>query len=164
MNLNTTFVVSAIQVVARVVLRRGCRDYPLLHGAPPPPRPAIIRAPWPPVLQPRAPVTPTCSCTFDCAGDLLVDRIGATRIIASASAARSRQTPSSASNARRLRTLRTERARTRRTSLAISARCSANLYRDLIQPSLGPVCPVLVMPRVCLKVPYSVFSRPELSG
>ena len=34
MNLNTTFVVSAIQVVARAVLRRGCRDYPLLRGAP----------------------------------------------------------------------------------------------------------------------------------
>jgi hypothetical protein len=27
MNLNTTFVVSAIQVVARAVLRRRCRDY-----------------------------------------------------------------------------------------------------------------------------------------
>jgi hypothetical protein len=39
-----------------------------------------------------------------------------------------------------------------------------NLYRDLIQPSLGPVCPLLVMPRVYLKVPYSVLSRPKLSG
>jgi hypothetical protein len=41
---------------------------------------------------------------------------------------------------------------------------SLNLYRNVIQPSLGSVCPLLVMPRVCLKVPYSVLSRPKLSG
>jgi hypothetical protein len=39
-----------------------------------------------------------------------------------------------------------------------------NLYRDLIQPSLGSVCPLLVMPHVCLKLPYSVLSGPELTG
>ena len=27
-----------------------------------------------------------------------------------------------------------------------------NLYRNLIQPSLGPVCPVLVMPDVGVKL------------
>jgi hypothetical protein len=38
-----------------------------------------------------------------------------------------------------------------------------NLYRDLIQPSLSPVCPVLVMPDRCLKFSYPVFSGAKLS-
>jgi hypothetical protein len=38
-----------------------------------------------------------------------------------------------------------------------------NLYRDLIQPSLSPVCPVLVMPGRCLRVSYPVFSGAKLS-
>jgi hypothetical protein len=38
-----------------------------------------------------------------------------------------------------------------------------NLYRDLMQPSLSPVCPVLVMPGRCLKLPYSVFGGAKLS-
>ena len=57
MNLNTTFVVSAIQVVARAMLRRGCRDYPLLRGAPATAA-REFRARRPPAPQPRAPVTP----------------------------------------------------------------------------------------------------------
>ena len=39
-----------------------------------------------------------------------------------------------------------------------------NLYRDLIQPFLGPVCPFLVMPDLCLKLSYPVFSSSKLSG
>ena len=33
-----------------------------------------------------------------------------------------------------------------------------------MQPPLGPVCPVLMVPDLCLKLSYSVFSVSELSG
>ena len=39
-----------------------------------------------------------------------------------------------------------------------------NLYRDLIQPSLGPIRPLLVMPGFCLKLPYPIFGAAKLSG
>ena len=38
-----------------------------------------------------------------------------------------------------------------------------NLYRDLMQPSLGSIRPLLVVPGVCLKLPYSVFGGAKLS-
>ena len=38
-----------------------------------------------------------------------------------------------------------------------------NLNRDLIQPSLGPVCPLLVMADACLKFSYPVFSGSNFS-
>jgi hypothetical protein len=39
-----------------------------------------------------------------------------------------------------------------------------NLYRDLMQPSLGSIRPLLVVPGVCLKLSYPVFSTSKLSG
>jgi hypothetical protein len=39
-----------------------------------------------------------------------------------------------------------------------------DLYRDLIQPSLRAVCPVLVMPDVGVKLSYPIFGGSKLSG
>ena len=39
-----------------------------------------------------------------------------------------------------------------------------NLHRDLIQPLLGPIRPVLVMPNLCLKLSHSAFSGSNLPG
>jgi hypothetical protein len=38
-----------------------------------------------------------------------------------------------------------------------------NLYGDLIQPFLGPIRPVLVMPNLCLKLAHSAFSGSNLT-
>jgi hypothetical protein len=38
-----------------------------------------------------------------------------------------------------------------------------NLHRDLIQPPLGPVCPVLMVPDLCLKLSYPAFSGSKSS-
>jgi hypothetical protein len=39
-----------------------------------------------------------------------------------------------------------------------------NLHRDLIQPLLGPIRPVLVMPNLCLKLSHPAFSGSNLPG
>ena len=39
-----------------------------------------------------------------------------------------------------------------------------NLYRDLIQPPLGPICPIVVIADFCVKLPYPVFGAAKLSG
>jgi hypothetical protein len=39
-----------------------------------------------------------------------------------------------------------------------------NLYRDLIQPFLGPIRPVLVMPNLRLKLAHPAFSGSNLTG
>jgi len=38
-----------------------------------------------------------------------------------------------------------------------------NLYRNLMQSSLGSIRPLLVVPGVCLNLPYSVFGGAKLS-
>ena len=38
------------------------------------------------------------------------------------------------------------------------------LHRDLIQPLLGPIRPVMVMPNLYLKLSYPFFSPSKLSG
>jgi hypothetical protein len=38
-----------------------------------------------------------------------------------------------------------------------------DLNRDLMQPSLGPLRPVLIMPGISLKLSYPIFSGAKLS-
>jgi hypothetical protein len=39
-----------------------------------------------------------------------------------------------------------------------------NLYGDLIQPFLGPIRPVLVMPNLCLKLSHPAFGSSNSTG
>jgi hypothetical protein len=38
-----------------------------------------------------------------------------------------------------------------------------DLNRDLVQPPLSPLCPVLLVPGMSLKLSYPIFSDAELS-
>ncbi len=51
----------------------------------------------------------------------------------------------------------------RGTTIVSAKEILLNLYRDLVQPPLGPVRPVLVMPNVCLELPYPVFGGAKLN-
>jgi len=39
-----------------------------------------------------------------------------------------------------------------------------NLHRDLVQPLLGSIRPILVMPDLYLKLSYPIFGRSKLTG
>ena len=39
-----------------------------------------------------------------------------------------------------------------------------NLHRDLVQPLLGPIRPILVTPDLYLKLSYPIFGRSKLTG
>ena len=52
----------------------------------------------------------------------------------------------------------------RRTAVVPSEDSCSNLHRDLIQPLLGPIRPVLVMPNLCLKLSHPAFSGSNLPG
>jgi hypothetical protein len=52
----------------------------------------------------------------------------------------------------------------RRTAVVPSEEILLNLHRDLIQPLLGPIRPVLVMPNLCLKLSHPAFSGSNLPG
>ena len=52
----------------------------------------------------------------------------------------------------------------RGTAIVPSKEILLNLHRDLIQPLLGPIRPVLVMPNLCLKLSHSAFSGSNLPG
>jgi hypothetical protein len=52
----------------------------------------------------------------------------------------------------------------RGTAIVPSKEILLNLHRDLIQPLLGPIRPVLVMPNLCLKLSHPAFSGSNLPG
>ncbi len=50
-----------------------------------------------------------------------------------------------------------------RDDLRFAQELPLDLSRDLIQPSLGPLCPVLLVPGMGLKLSYPIFSGAKLS-
>jgi hypothetical protein len=50
------------------------------------------------------------------------------------------------------------------TAIAPSKETRSNPHRDLIQPLLRPIRPILVMSNLCLKLSNPAFSRSNLTG
>ena len=50
------------------------------------------------------------------------------------------------------------------TAITPSKEILLNLHRDLIQPLLGPIRPILVMSNLCLKLSNPAFSGSNLTG